>query len=223
MITFVRTIVMYLIVILVMRLMGKRQIGQLQPYEFVITIMISDLASFPMQDSSIPLWHGIVPILCLLFLQISISFAVLKVKNVRGFFCGKPCIVVKDGIVYEKVLRKQLYTLDDLLEALRLKGVPDVEDVQLAILENNGELSVIPKSEAQFVTKGDMKIESAPETVTDLIIGGALIEENMRSLSINKDFLMNILEKNDIKSIRDVFYCYVNGDGIVKVQKKMVK
>lgn len=220
MVSFVRTIIMYAIVILVMRIMGKRQIGQLQPYEFVIAIMISDLATLPMQDSAIPLWTGIVPILCLLLLQLCISFSVLKSKRVRGFLCGKPCIMIKNGVIIEENLRNQMYTLDDLLEALRIKGFPDVKSVQLAILENNGELSVLPISEAQNVSRGDMSIKAPSDVVTDLIIGGCLLEDNMELLNIRNDLLMHELQKTGLSKIEEVFYCYVNGAGKIVVQRK---
>lgn len=220
MVSFIRTIIMYLIVIFVMRLMGKRQIGQLQPYEFVIALMISDLAALPMQDSAIPLWSGIVPILSLLLLQLSISYGVLKLKAVRGFFCGKPCVMIKNGVVIEKNLRNQMYTLDDLLEALRLKGYPDVQSVQLAILENNGDLSVLPVSAAQNVTRGDLDIREPSDIVTDIIIGGCVMEDNMELLNIDKKMLREELDKNGIRSARDVFYCYVNGAGQFVIQKK---
>lgn len=211
---------MYSIVILTMRIMGKRQIGQLQPYEFVIAIMISDLASLPMQDSAIPLWTGIVPILSLLLLQLCISYSVMKSKRIRGLLCGKPCIMIKNGLVIEENLRNQMYTLDDLLEALRLKGFPDVKSVQLAILENNGELSVLPISESQNLTRGDMSIKAPSDVVTDLIIGGCLLEDNLELLNIKKDFLMSELLKYGLSKVEEVFYCYVNGAGKIIVQRK---
>ncbi len=219
MVSFTRTIIMYLIVIMVMRIMGKRQIGQLQPYEFVIAIMISDLATLPMQDGAIPLWTGIVPILSLLLLQLCISFGVLKIKKIRSFFCGKPCIMIKNGLIIENNLRNQMYTLDDLLEALRIKGYPDVRKIQLAILENNGELSVIPKGEEQCVTRSDMGIKPTSEVVTDLIIGGCLLEDNMELLNVKYDLLMQMIRKNGANTIKEVFYCYIDGEGNFIVQR----
>lgn len=220
MVSFVRTIIMYSIVILVMRIMGKRQIGQLQPYEFVIAIMISDLATLPMQDSAIPLWTGIVPILSLLLLQLCISFSVLKSKKIRSFFCGKPCIMVKNGLIIEENLRNQMYTLDDLLEALRLKGFPDVKTIQLAILENNGDLSVLPISGSQNITRADLNICAPSDVVTDIIIGGCLLEDNMKLLNIKNNILKEELRKSGVNKIEDAFYCYVNGSGKIIVQKK---
>ena len=219
MVSFTRTIIMYLIVIMVMRIMGKRQIGQLQPYEFVIAIMISDLATLPMQDGAIPLWTGIVPILSLLLLQLCISFGVLKIKKIRSFFCGKPCIMIKNGLIIENNLRNQMYTLDDLLEALRIKGYPDVRKIQLAILENNGELSVIPKGEEQCITRSDMGIKPTSEVVTDLIIGGCLLEDYMELLNVKYDLLMQMIRKNGANTIKEVFYCYIDGEGNFIVQR----
>lgn len=220
MVCFVRTIIMYLIVVFTMRIMGKRQIGQLQPYEFVIALMISDLATLPMQDSAIPIWTGIVPILSLLLLQLCISFGVLKMKKMRTFFCGKPCVMIKNGVIIEENLRNQMYTLDDLLEALRLKGYPDIKSVQIAVLENNGDLSVLPVSDSQNVTRGDMNIKAPSDMVVDLIIGGYLLKDNMKMLNVKTNLLMEELSKNGIYSIKEVFYCYVNGAGQIISQRR---
>ena len=113
-----------------------------------------------------------------------------------------------------------MYTLDDLLEALRLKGYPDVQSVQLAILENNGDLSVLPVSAAQNVTRGDLDIREPSDIVTDIIIGGCVMEDNMELLNIDKKMLREELDKNGIRSARDVIYCYVNGAGQFVIQKK---
>lgn len=220
MVSFVRTIIMYLLVVLVMRIMGKRQIGQLQPYEFVIALMISDLAALPMQDSSIPLWSGIIPILSLLLMQLTISYSVLKLKKVRSFLCGKPCIMIRNGVIIEKNLRDQMYTLDDLLEALRIKGYPDVQNVQIAILENNGDLSVLPVSESLGVTRGDLGIDKSPDGVTNIIIGGCVMEENMKLAGIDRKMLEEVIHSYGASSLKEVFYCYVNGAGKIIVQKR---
>ena len=113
MVGFVRTIIMYTLVIIVLRCMGKRQIGQLQPYEFVIALMISDVASIPMQDIAVPLWNGIIPILSLLLLQLILSFLIMKHKSIRNLICGRPCVLVRRGTIIESALRNQMYNLDD--------------------------------------------------------------------------------------------------------------
>ena len=128
--------------------------------------------------------------------------------------------MIKNGIVIEENLRKQMYTLDDLLEAIRLKGFPDVKSIQLAILENNGELSVMPISESQNITRGDLNVKAPSDVVTDIIIGGCLLEDNMELLNIKWDLLKHELEKAGARGVDDVFYCYVNGSGKVIVQRK---
>ena len=223
MVSFVRTIIMYVIVIFVMRCMGKRQIGQLQPYEFVIALMISDLAALPMQDSATPLMSGIIPILSLLLAQLTISFFIMKNKRFRGFICGRPSVVIRNGDVVEKNLRNEMYNLDDLLEALRLKGYPSVNDVLLATLENNGELSVIPYSRADTVRREDLQIQAAEGVVTDPIVGGYLVEENLNTVQIAPQTLVEEIQKAGADSIQDVFYCYVDSEGSFFTQLKKAK
>ena len=148
-----RTIILYIIVVIAMRLMGKRQIGELQPFELVITIMISELASLPMQDVRIPLIHGIIPIITLLVLEIIISLLELKSEAARAIFCGRPSILIKSGIIDVKELKCQRFNVTDLLEELRLQGYYNLEEIRYAILETNGQLSVITKNETSSVTK----------------------------------------------------------------------
>ena len=140
-VVFARTLILYVLVVIVMRIMGKRQIGQLQPFELVIAIMISELASVPMQNTGIPLINGIIPILTLLVAQITMSFISLKSTKARGVICGKPSILIENGRINEKELRKEMYTINDLLEQLRIKNFQNIADVEFAILETNGQLA----------------------------------------------------------------------------------
>ena len=142
-IVLIRTIFLYFLVILVMRLMGKRQIGELQPYEFVITIMISDLAALPMQDTRLPLILGIIPIITLLFIKTILTQLQLKSQFTRKILEGEPCILVCKGKINYKALKKQQINLDELMEELRLAGYFDLNEVEYAILENNGQLSFL--------------------------------------------------------------------------------
>ncbi|OPX48889.1 hypothetical protein CLTHE_10020 [Clostridium thermobutyricum DSM 4928] len=139
-----RTVILYFLVILVMRLMGKRQIGELQPYEFVITIMISDLALLPMQDVKLPLLLGIVPILTLLLLKLGLSQLQLKSQFARKIIDGEPTILIYNSKIQYKNLKNQQINLDELMEELRLAGYFDLEEIQYAILENNGDISILP-------------------------------------------------------------------------------
>lgn len=210
---------MFLFIIVIMRLMGKRQIGQLQPYELVIAMMISDLASIPLQDVSIPIMNGLLPILTLTILQILISFLILKFKTLRNIICGKPCVLVKHGKIIKENLKKQMYNLDDLLEALRLQGSPDVSEIMLAVLENNGNVSIVLYPEKSPAIREDVTQKTMPKGVlTDIIIGGYVMKDNMKILNISKRMLLEEIGKKGYKSPRNVFYCYIDGEGTWNIQ-----
>ena len=143
-ITFVRSIILYVIVLVVMRLMGKREIGQLQPFELAIAIMIADLASVPMSEVGIPIINGIIPILSLLVMHLIISFINLKSIKMRQLICGKPSILIYRGKINEKVLIKERFTINELQERLRANNINNLADVEYAILESSGTLSIFP-------------------------------------------------------------------------------
>jgi len=201
----IRTAILYLLVVLTMRLMGKRQIGELQPYEFVITIMISDLASLPMQDSRLPLLQGIIPIITLLFLKTILTQMGLKFQRTRKFVDGDPCILINKGRINYSTLKKQQLNIDELLEELRLANYFNLDEIQYAILENDGQMSILPvdynsskSTPEKNTTKPDVKLPKV------LISDGKI---NMNSLtSINKDeeWILNLLKKHNILSIKHV-------------------
>lgn len=152
-----RTIILYLIVLIVMRAMGKREISQMQPFEFAIAIMIADLASTPMSELGIPLAYGIVPIIGLLFMHILISIINMKSLKMRNLICGKPRILIYKGKVDEIALLKENFTITELKEELRGNEITNIEDVEYAILETSGKVTVIPKAEKQGATVEDLK------------------------------------------------------------------
>ena len=147
MLVFVRTVIIYVLVLIVMRFMGKREIGQMQPFELVISIMIADLASTPMAETGIPILYGIIPILGLLFMHIIISVLNIKSVKMRGIICGKPRILIDKGKIDETALIKENFTINELQERLRVNNVNNITDVEYAILETSGQISVILKSE----------------------------------------------------------------------------
>jgi uncharacterized membrane protein YcaP (DUF421 family) len=217
----VRALVLYILVVIAMRIMGKRQIGQLQPFELVIAIMISELAAVPMQNTGIPLISGIIPILTLLIAQVLMSLINLKSIKARALICGKPSILVENGKIREDVLQKEMYTLHDLLEQLRIKDAPNIKDVEYAILETNGQLSVILKSQAKPVVPADLNIQAKYEGLTtDLIIDGRVLSDNLKRLSYNTDWLKDRLKQNGITDPKDVFYASVDSNGYFYIQKK---
>lgn len=195
-ITFIRSIILYLIVLVIMRLMGKREIGQLQPFELAISIMISELASIPMTDIGIPLINGIIPILGLLLMHLLISFLNLKSTKIRELVCGKPSILIYRGKIDEKKLRKERFTLNELEEKLRSNNVMDIGDVEYAILETSGDVSVILKPNKRNTTPEDFNIMPEYEGISyDLVIDGKVLNDNLKKLG--KDY--NWLKKQTLK------------------------
>ncbi len=218
---FIRTLILYLIVIIAMRIMGKRQIGQLQPFELAVAIMISELASVPMQNTGIPLLSGIIPILTLLAAQILISFISLKSSKARDIICGRPSLIISSGKINEQVFRNELYTLTDLLEQLRSKDVYNIADVEYAILETNGQLSVVPKASKRKVTAEDLNLSVKYEApAIDLIIDGDLISKNLERANLDKKTLEVELNKIGIKSIKNVFFASMDSEGKLFCQEK---
>jgi len=170
-INFFRAILLYTIVLIVMRLMGKREIGQLQPFELAIAIMIADLASIPMTDTGIPLSNGIVPILGLLVMHLIISVINMKSIKAREFVCGKPRILIYRGRIDEKALIKERFTVNELQERLRDKDIFNIGDVEYAILETSGQISVIEKPNKRNLTPEDMGIDADYEGIPyDLVV-----------------------------------------------------
>lgn len=179
-IVLIRTIFLYFLVILVMRLMGKRQIGELQPYEFVITIMISDLAALPMQDTRLPLILGIIPIVTLLFIKTVLTQLQLKSQFTRKILEGEPCILVCKGKINYPALKRQQINLDELMEELRLAGYFDLNEIQYAILENNGQLSFLT---SQSSTGGGASSDLSCSSNTQPSSSGSKNSSNSQSSS----------------------------------------
>ena len=156
--TFVRSIILYIIVLVVMRIMGKREIGQLQPFELAIAIMIADLASIPMTDIGIPISNGIIPILGLLVMHLVISILNMKSTKAREIICGKPSILIFRGKIDQKVLKKERFTINELEERLRDNNIFNIGDVEYAVLETSGQVTVIPKPNKRPTIPEDFNI-----------------------------------------------------------------
>ncbi len=179
--TFIRVIILYTLVLITMRLMGKREIGQLQPFELAISIMIADLASVPMADIGIPIVSGIVPILGLLTLHLLISFINLKSIKAREIICGKPSILIYRGKINEKALKKERFTVNELEERLRGNNISTVADVEYAILETSGQITVIPKPDKRGTIPADFDIMPEYEGIPyDLVVDGKVMNQNLK-------------------------------------------
>lgn len=193
MLSFCRTLLLYGLVILVMRLMGKRQIGQLQPYELVVAIMISDLASVPMQNTGIPIASGVIPILTILAAQIGISLLLFRSNKARKILSGTPITMIKEGRILEENLKKEIFNLNDLLEAVHIAGFSDLAQVREAVLETNGELSVYGYDK-----------EPLP---INLILDGKLLKHNLKVAGITEKQLHKQIARTGAKDISQILIC----------------
>jgi uncharacterized membrane protein YcaP (DUF421 family) len=221
MVVFFRTFILYTFVVIVMRIMGKRQIGELQPFELVIAIMLSELAAVPMQDTGIPLIHGLIPILTLMALEIIISFLTLKFRPLRKIICGTPSILIKDGRVKYDELKKQRFNLDDLMEELRMLGYLNISDIEYAVMETSGKISIIPKADKASITKGDIKLNAPEEQLpVGIILDGCLDEATLKKAGRDMNWLHKELNKNHIGSIEDVFIGMLDSQGNFFVQRR---
>lgn len=197
---FIRTIIIYTFVLAAIRLMGKREIGQLQPYELVVTIMIADVASLPMQDVSIPLLQGLVPILGLLVAQVVASVLAFRSKTVHKYISGKPTLLMAKGQILEENMKKQKYTIESLLEQIRVCGYPSLLDIDYIVLETSGQISVIPKAESQAVTIKDMRLQPKYTGYTrTLILDGDVFETNLSYLGKNRNWLNEQLKRYNLE------------------------
>ena len=205
--TLIRTLILYAGVVVVMRIMGKQEIGQLQPFELVIALMIADLAAIPMANTGVPLVNGLVPILGLLIAQVFLSYASLKSIRFRGILCGTPSILVKNGQIVETELKRNRYNINDLLEQLRVKNITNIADVEFAILETGGQLSVIPKSQKRPLMPEDLQLSTQYEGIPiTLIIDGQIIHNNLEMVNLNESWLSGELAKLGIDNHRKVLF-----------------
>ena len=218
-IIFFRAIILYIIILIVMRMMGKRQIGQLQPFEFAISIMIADLATIPMSEIGIPISNGIIPILGLLLMQLLISTVNLKSMKAREIICGKPRILINRGKIDEQALRKERFTINELQERLRGKDVNSIMDVEYAILETNGEISIVYKPNKREVIVEDLEIKPKYDGIQyDLVVDGKVMFDNLKILGKDYEWLKNKMEEFKIKP-EQALVVTLDGKGEIFYQK----
>lgn len=219
-ITLTRTVILYVLVVVTMRVMGKRQIGELEPYELAITIMIAELAAVPMQDRQIPLVNGFISIITLSFIQVTLSTLSLKFHWVRHVLDGSPSIVVRNGRIMEDEMRRARYNLNELLEQLRIKGYSDLADVEIAVLETSGDLSVIPTSQSRPVNPSDLGLDTKDEKLPiPLIMDGRVMDNNLKEAGMSQASLEEELSKKGLKP-KDVFFAMLDSKGNLFVQAR---
>ncbi len=217
---FLRSILIYIVVLIVMRLMGKREIGQLQPFELVISIIIADLAAIPISNSGIPITNGIIPILGLLVMDLFISIGNMKSFEFRQLISGKPSILIFRGKINEKVLKKERFTINELQEKLRDKDVMNLGDVEYAILETSGQINVILKPAKRNAIPEDFNIEPEYEGISyDLVIDGTIMHDNLKILNKDYKWLEREVKKFGYKP-EEALIVTLDGKGQIFSQKK---
>lgn len=223
-ITLIRTLILYIVVLICMRLMGKGEVAEMQPFELVVMLMIAELAALPMGDTGIPLMNGIIAIIALVFAQVTISMINLKSEKVRSIICGKPSILIDHGQINEQELKRLRISLNDLVEQVRAKDYPSIADVEFAILETNGDLSVIPKANKRNVTLEDLHLEGSYEGLPiSLIIDGHINKDNLKKAKVDMDWLLEQLSSHGINDPKDVLFSYVDATNHFYVQRKQQK
>lgn len=216
----IRTVILYIFVILAVRLMGKRQISDMQPSELVITLIISDIASIPMQNTSQPLISGIVPVVILVALEIFVSIFMMKSNIFRRLLCGGPVLVIEDGKLLQKQMKRLRLTTEDLCIQLRQQDIFSLEDVQYCIIETNGTVSVLEKPEKRKPTAQDFGITIKDNKLETVVINdGKLLSNSLKLCSKHKSDIEAILKKENTKQ-RDVFIMTLDSSGNYNIIKK---
>lgn len=220
-IIFLRVIILYILVVIVIRMMGKRQIGELQPFELVITIMIAELAASPMENTGIPLVNGIIPIITLLFLESLFSVLVLKSEKARKLIDGTPSIIMDKGEISYRELKRQRININDLLEHLRTEGYYNLHELEYVIIEPDGKLSIIPKAENRPITPKDMNIKPEYEGLSiTLIIDGIRNNRNMKMAKCTDKWLNAQLKNQSVKEDDEILLAYVDANKNLYIHRK---
>lgn len=217
----VRVIIIYIIILFVFRFMGKRQLGQMQPFELVLTLIIADLATIPMAEISIPVLHGIVPVITLVVLHFFLTLICKSNSTIDKAINGTPCIVIDSNGINYKVLKKLDITIEDIFECIRGCNYSSLEQIGYAIIETTGKMSVIPKPEYANLTPNDIKIKPGELVIPYTIISdGNIYKDNLKLASINEEFVKEIVKKQNTTSTKNVLVMTINKDGFVYYQEK---
>ena len=223
---FLRTVLLYALLIVGLRLTGKRQIGQLEPSEFVLMMLLSDLASVPMQDFGLPLLQGVIPIATLLAISTLLSGISMCSVRFRSLVCGEPTLIIRDGILQQSAMKRSRLTLDEVLEELRVQGVSALDDVKYAVLETSGQLSVLLRADVQPATPRQMGLKVADDVFIPVILidNGRLMGKNLQKLGLDEKWLQKQLKTHKVHRVQEVFLMTADrGGSVVLVKKEAVK
>ena len=220
----VRTAIMYAYVMLSMRLMGKRQQGELETSELVVAVMISDLATQPLLNTDLSMLHGFLPVATLVLCEILVSFVLLKSLRLRALLCGTPSMIIRAGTIDQAAMRRSRFSIDELTVELRRNGITDLAQVRYAILETNGSLSVIPTQESAPVTAQQMGIQSEDYGYPTIVINdGQILHQNMTLVGVDDQWLYAQLKKHGVREPREVYLMSVDTGGRVYFAKRQPK
>lgn len=220
-ICFVRTVILYLLLILAIRLMGKKQVGELEPSELVLAMLLSDLASVPMQDFGIPLLFGVLPIAVLVCLTMLLSVLTMKSVRLRAVLCGHPSVIVEHGRMLQRAMERNRFTADELLEELRLQGVTDLSSVKYAVLENSGQVSVLLYDRETPSTPEQLGIPVEESGLPMILVSdGRLLADNLRRMGKDRDWLQTVLSEQGLQNIREVFLLTLDETGSLYLARK---
>lgn len=218
---FIRTLLVYAAVIGGLRFTGKRQLGELSTSEFAVTILVSELASIPLQDTAVPLLGGIVPLATLLAVEVLLSYLCRKSRRFRKLLCGNPCIVIRDGQFDPQMLRLLRLSPEDILDGLRMAGVSNIQDVRYGIVETNGQLSVILHADRQPMTPSDCLLH--PKEVglaTILVSEGKILQCNAQQLGKDEQWILRQCRRHGISSLQEVFLMTVDDQDNLFLQRQ---
>lgn len=219
-VTAIRTVILYIFITISIRLMGKRQIGDMQPNELVVTLLISEIAALPLQDMDQPLINGVVAVFVLVILEIVISIVTMKCYPFRKLMNGKSAVIIANGKIDQKIMKKVRMTVIDLIEQLRSQEVFDISNVAYAVLEVNGQLNVLLKSDFQPVTAGDLEIKNkAAHLQIPVISDGVILEDALNSIGFNKKKIYMLLESKELTP-KQIYLMTLNRKGQMNIVKK---
>jgi len=207
-----------------MKIMGKRQIGQLQPFELVVVLILSEIASSAMQSAAAPILNSLIPIATIAIIQVIMAIINLKSERLRNLICGKPSIIISKGRIVQSEMTKLRMNINDLQEELRANGYFDIADVQYAIMETNGHLSIMPKTDKRPLQPGDLSLNlQQEEPSTAVILDGHINHQALRSINKNKAWLQEQMRKNHIINASDIFIAHADSEGNFSFQLKEAK
>lgn len=213
-IAIIRTLILYAAIIISLRIMGKRQVGELEPAELVVAVLISDLAAHPLQDIGTPLLYGLIPVLTLLCCEVLMSGFIVKSIKFRAFVCGKPSMIIQNGKIIQKEMKSNRFTLDELSEQLRKKDITDISTVKYAVLETDGSLSTLLYADQSPLTPKQMTIQTDDIGYPVMVINnGRVLEKNLNRMGFNEIWLKRQLTARKVSNVSDVYLLTVDECG----------